>query len=57
MKVITLKNIEERVSHHAEKYGDKIEQGVSAIKRKKLRKGRIRPRDLVEGRILDNFER
>lgn len=57
MKTITLKEIEDRVSHHTEKYGDEIEKGIYVIKSKELKKGRVRPKDPAETEILNKFKR
>lgn len=57
IKTITQKKVEERVSYHTEKYGDKIEKGITNIEIKGLQKGRVRSRDPMEKEILNRFKR
>lgn len=57
MKTITQKEIENRVSYNNDKYKKEIDTIVKQIKEKGLRKGRMRPKDPNEAKILKNFKK
>lgn len=57
MKTTTLKEIESIVSYNSNKYKDEIEQGISTIKNKGLKRGRVHPRELTETQILNSFKK
>lgn len=57
MKVLTQKELEERVLQNSEKYKDTIERVTSEIQNQNLKKGRVRPKDSIEAKILEQFNK
>lgn len=57
MNVLTKKVLEEMVSKNSIKYKDVIERVSSEIQNRNLKKGRIRPKDSIETKILDKFKK
>lgn len=57
MKEISIKEIEIRVKRNSEANKDKVEKFENDSKEKGLKRGRVRPRDPTEQKILDSFEK
>ena len=55
--VLTQREIESRVHQNPIKYKDVIEQITSEIKSENLKKGRVRPKDSAEDRVLKQFKK
>lgn len=56
MTVLSQKALEERIIQNSYKYKDIIERVTSEIQNQNLKKGRIRPKDPIEAKILDKFK-
>lgn len=54
---VTLKQIENRVKKNNSLYGNAIDSFVDKSKKKGLKKGRARPKDPTEVKILSRFKR
>lgn len=57
MVVTTLENIEERVKRNSSGNEKMISNFQKGIERRGLKRGRVRPRSIVEQRILNSFNR
>ena len=57
MVVTTLKNIEERAKKNSSNNEMMIKNFQKRLERRGLKKGRVRPRSMVEQQILDSFKR
>lgn len=57
MIVTTLENIEQRVKRNSSGNEKMISNFQKSIERRGLKKGRVRPRSIIEQRILDSFNR
>lgn len=57
MTTLTLKDIEKRVVQNSNQFSNKIDQITTQIQSKNLNRGRVRPKDPAEARILNNFGR
>ncbi|MFS0646836.1 hypothetical protein [Siminovitchia sp. 179-K 8D1 HS] len=55
MTAITLKEIETRVARNTNRYQDVIRQVTLDIRRQNLKRGRVRPKDPTEAKILARF--
>lgn len=55
MKKVDLKEIENRARLNSKQNKDKVERFKRDLKGKGLKKGRMRPRDPTEQKILDSF--
>ena len=57
MAVLTLEEIETRVQRNSKKYNDTIQRLTTEIQSKNSNKGRVRPKDVVEEKILSRFSK
>lgn len=57
MAVTTLRDIERRVKANSSEKKEMIDNFQRRIERRGLKKGRVRPRNMVEQQILDSFKR
>ena len=57
MITLPLKDIEKRVAQNSKQFNKKISQVTAQIQNKNLNRGRIRPKDPTEAKILNSFKR
>lgn len=57
MPTITLKQLEKRVEANAKKSEETVNRVTLEIRRRNLKRGRVRPKDPTEERILARFNR
>ncbi|WP_175596867.1 hypothetical protein [Bacillus sp. MRMR6] len=57
MKEMDLSELEERIRRNNEKYTDVIDKYSKSLDERGLNKGRQRPKDPDEHKILDSFKR
>ena len=57
MVVTTLKEIEQRVKRNSLNNENTINNFRKNLEKRNFKKGRVRPRDITEQRILDSFKR
>lgn len=57
MEVIQLSDLQERIKANNKKYAHVIEKYKEELSKRNLKQGRVRPRDPVEQRILDSFDK
>ena len=57
MRTITLKQLENRVETNTKKSEEAFKRVTTEIRRKNLKRGRVRPKDPTEEKILARFSR
>lgn len=55
MKIISLDELQKNIKENVAIRKDKMEKKLLSVKKKNLKKGRVRPKDPTEERILDRF--